>query len=52
MHLSGTLLEIATLLGWTLLHFLWQGLLIGLGHALVSPLLPSARARHNAALLG
>lgn len=41
-------------LGWTLLHFLWQGLLVGLGTALVLWILRAAPAqtRHLAACLG
>lgn len=41
-------------LGWTLLHFFWQGLLVGLGTALVLWILRAAPAqtRHLAACLG
>jgi TonB family protein len=48
--LSWMPLEIAQDLGWTLVHFLWQGLLLA---ALLNTLLPlcrSAIARHNCAL--
>jgi len=46
-------LQIAAL-GWTLLHFLWQGLLAGLATALLLRLLQTApaRSRHLAASLG
>ncbi|HJR57393.1 MAG TPA: M56 family metallopeptidase [Rhizomicrobium sp.] len=36
-------------LGWTLLHFLWQGLLLAALLEVALPLLTGARARHNAA---
>ena len=41
-------------LGWTLIHFLWQGVLVGLGTALLLHLLrrASAQVRHLAACLG
>lgn len=41
-------------LGWTLLHFLWQGLLAGLGTALLMRILrrAPAQSRHLAACLG
>ncbi|HKU53726.1 MAG TPA: M56 family metallopeptidase [Rhizomicrobium sp.] len=43
-------LEIGRNLGWTLIHFLWQGLLLAaLLHAIL-PLCRSAIARHNCAL--
>jgi hypothetical protein len=48
--LSWMPLEIVQDLGWTLVHFLWQGLLLA---ALLNTLLPlcrSAIARHNCAL--
>jgi len=46
-------LQVAAL-GWTLLHFLWQGLLAGLATALLLRLLQTApaRSRHLAASLG
>lgn len=48
--LSWIPLEIARDLGWTLVHFLWQGLLLAaLLHAIL-PLCRSAIARHNCAL--
>ena len=33
-----------TVLGWTIIHFLWQGVLIGLGTALILALVPSRLA--------
>jgi len=46
--------ELVTALGWTLLHFLWQGLLTGLATALLLHILRAAPAqsRHLAACLG
>jgi beta-lactamase regulating signal transducer with metallopeptidase domain len=40
-------------LGWTLLHFLWQGAAIGLGYATLRLILPAdhAEARYNAGLV-
>src|SRR4051794_20014925 len=39
-------------LGWTLLHFLWQGALIGLGYATLRMIVPAshAEARYAAGL--
>jgi len=37
--------------GWTLLHFLWQGALVGLIYAALRPWLPSGRGRYGAALV-
>jgi beta-lactamase regulating signal transducer with metallopeptidase domain len=52
MHLADWLPLIQSL-GWTLLHFLWQGALIGLGYALVRLLVPPERVetRYAAGLL-
>ncbi len=48
--LSWMPLDTARDLGWTLVHFLWQGVLLGaLLHAIL-PLCRSAAARHNCAL--
>jgi hypothetical protein len=34
-------------IGWTLLHFLWQGTVLGLFYALVRPLFPGVAARYR-----
>ncbi|MCK9488058.1 MAG: M56 family metallopeptidase [Xanthomonadales bacterium] len=52
MHLPGIVYDIGSVLGWTLLHFLWQGLVIALAYALTRHMLDSPRARHAAALTG
>ncbi len=52
MQLPGPVYDIGTVLGWTLLHFLWQGLAIGLACAAARQLLPAPRARHGTALAG
>ncbi len=46
------LIAIASTLGWTLLHFLWQGALIGVVYALVRYWLRTDVARHRAAMCG
>jgi len=40
-------------IGWTLLHFVWQGLLVGAGYAAVRALIPkrASEARHAAGLV-
>ena len=43
-------LEIVRDLGWTLIHFLWQGLLLAALLHTILPLCRSAIARHNCAL--
>ena len=48
--LSWMTLEIVHDLGWTLMHFLWQGLLLAAVLGAVLPLCRSAIARHNCAL--
>lgn len=49
---TSVLTAIASTLGWTLLHFLWQGILIGVAYALARVWLRSDLARHHAALVG
>jgi hypothetical protein len=48
--LSWLPLEIGRNLGWTLIHFLWQGLLLAALLNTILPLCRSAIARHNCAL--
>lgn len=48
--LSSLPLEIVRDLGWTLIHFLWQGLLLAALLNAILPLCRSAIARHNCAL--
>ena len=48
--LSWMPLEIARDLGWTLIHFLWQGLLLAALLNAILPLCRTAVARHNCAL--
>lgn len=48
--LSWMPLEIARDMGWTLIHFLWQGLLLAVLLNTVLPLCRNAIARHNCAL--
>ena len=43
-------LEIGRDLGWTLIHFLWQGLLLAALLNLILPICRSAIARHNSSL--
>lgn len=43
-------LEIGRDLGWTLIHFLWQGLILAALLSMALPLCRSAMARHNCAL--
>lgn len=38
-------------LGWCLVHFLWQALLVGAAYALARPVLPRGNARYGAAML-
>jgi len=38
------------LVGWTLVHFVWQGALIGLGYALARMVLPRGEARYRAGM--
>lgn len=52
MQWPGTVYDIGTALGWTLLHFLWQGLIIALACAAARHLLASPRGRHGVALTG
>ena len=49
---TSILIEIASTLGWTLLHFLWQGALIGVVYALARYCLKSDLGRHRAAMCG
>src|SRR6478735_11243287 len=48
--LSWMPLEVGRDLGWTLIHFLWQGLLLGALLHIALPFCRSAVARHNCAL--
>ncbi len=43
---------VVSALGWTLIHFIWQGLAIAIVLRLILPLLRSAPARYNAAVAG
>lgn len=38
-------------IGWTLLHFLWQGALVGAIYAALRPWLPAGEVRYAAALV-
>ncbi len=49
---TSILIEIASTLGWTLLHFLWQGALVGVFYALARYCLKSDLGRHRAAMCG
>lgn len=49
---NGILIEIASTIGWTLLHFLWQGALVGVFYALARYWLNTDLGRHRAAMCG
>ncbi|MBX3726419.1 MAG: M56 family metallopeptidase [Xanthomonadales bacterium] len=51
MPLTDAVIAFAHTLAWTLLHFVWQGLLIGAGWLLLRRLSPSHRWRHACALV-
>ena len=47
MVLPALLLAAARVIGWTLMHFLWQGTLLGAAYALLRSLLPRGEARYR-----
>ena len=47
MSLSSAWFAASQVLGWTLVHFLWQGCLLGLVYAALRPLLPRGAARYR-----
>ena len=44
MDVPGLLLAAVRVIGWTLVHFLWQGTLLGVIYALLRALLPRGEA--------
>ena len=47
MNVPALLLAAARVVGWTLVHFLWQGALLGAAYALLRSLLPRGEARYR-----
>lgn len=47
MDVPGLLLAAVRVIGWTLVHFLWQGTLLGVIYALLRALLPRGEARYR-----
>lgn len=51
MNLFAALSTGVSVLGWCLLHFIWQAAVIGVAYALVRPVLPRGNPRYMAAML-